>query len=114
MSGDESRPQSDQSPILSTLRTDRAVFREIVEEFIEFMTEKAAEIRQAHAAKDFERLAELAHAVKGSGGTAGFDALTEPAKELQQLAQDRQYESMAQEVRTLSELAERIAAGSVA
>jgi PAS domain S-box-containing protein len=43
----------------------------------------------AWAAKDFERVASIAHWLKGAGGTVGFDALTEPARRLEQFAKDR-------------------------
>lgn len=46
-------------------------------------------MREAISLHDDEWLSELAHWLKGSGGTAGFDLFTQPAKALQQLADER-------------------------
>lgn len=43
-------------------------------------------MQTAFSDHDFDQLAELAHWLKGSGGTAGFHEFTDPAKELEQLA----------------------------
>jgi CheY-like chemotaxis protein/HPt (histidine-containing phosphotransfer) domain-containing protein len=72
------------------------------------MPEKMAAIEQAWADRDFETLASLAHWLKGSGGTAGFDAFTTPAKTLEQLAKARDGERPAAVVAELRGLVDRI------
>ena len=43
-------------------------------------------MREAFAAGNHDQLAQLAHWLKGSGGTAGFHEFTDLAKELERLA----------------------------
>ena len=77
---------SRRGPIHSTLPTDDVEFCEIIAEFESRLREKLAAMRTAFAEQDFEDLAQLAHWLKGSGGTAGFHDFTDLAKELEQLA----------------------------
>jgi HPt (histidine-containing phosphotransfer) domain-containing protein len=44
-------------------------------------------MRRHHDAGDMVALGELAHKLKGTGGTVGFAAFTDPAQRLQQLAE---------------------------
>jgi signal transduction histidine kinase/CheY-like chemotaxis protein/HPt (histidine-containing phosphotransfer) domain-containing protein len=72
------------TPLLSTLPMDEPEFREIVEEFVGRLEDQLATMRTAWNTGDFELVARIAHWIKGSGGTVGFDALTEPAGKLEQ------------------------------
>ena len=71
-------------------------------------------MQQATTDEDLDQLARLAHSVKGAGGMAGFAALTDPAKRLQCLAQDGQYEEIESTLAELSALSERISRGIAA
>jgi HPt (histidine-containing phosphotransfer) domain-containing protein len=53
------------------------------------MPERLEAMEGALNLRDYELLATLAHALKGSGGTVGFDAFTRPAKALEQYAKER-------------------------
>jgi HPt (histidine-containing phosphotransfer) domain-containing protein len=57
---------------------------------------------------DLEGLARLAHWLKGSAGTVGFDAFTEPAAELEALAKQGQGPEIEAALRELRGLAARI------
>jgi signal transduction histidine kinase/CheY-like chemotaxis protein/HPt (histidine-containing phosphotransfer) domain-containing protein len=70
----------------SALPMEDLEFRDIVAEFVERLHGRLAEMRNACAAGSFEELASSAHWLKGAGGTAGFDALTEPSKALESAA----------------------------
>ncbi len=74
----------------STLPTDDPEIREVVAEFIDSINLRLDAMSQALDSDDFDELARLAHALKGSGGTAGFNCFTEPAARLEKLAKDRQ------------------------
>lgn len=110
----ESRPDAMQalseplSPIISTLPMDRPGFRAIVERFHTKLLNKLDEMEAALAADDLEALGELAHWLKGSGGTIGYDCLTEPARRLEQLAKQQNTDGLADGLRELKNLAERI------
>ena len=58
--------------------------------------------------KDFPELARLAHWLKGAGGTAGFPAFTQPAKHLETLVRNGQYDRLEAVLAGLSGLAGRI------
>ena len=70
---------SPDAPIYSCLPTDDEDFLEIVVEFIERAHERMAELESAWTGQELESVVEIAHWFKGSGGTAGFAELTEPA-----------------------------------
>ena len=50
---------------------------------------RPVEIARARESRDFEELANLAHWLKGSAGTVGFNAFTEPAQALEAFSEDR-------------------------
>ena len=77
-------------------------------EFVQRLHEKLGEIQRAYESEDLEQLASLAHWLKGSGGTAGFDAFTVPARELEQLAKSGSSEGVEQGIARLRCLAESI------
>ena len=52
------------------------------------LREKLDAMQTALSDHDFDQLAQLAHWLKGSGGTAGFHEFTDLAKELEQLARE--------------------------
>ncbi|MEI8372286.1 MAG: response regulator [Planctomycetota bacterium] len=96
-------------PLFSTLPTEDPDFREIVEEFIERLQVQLAAMQRASEAQDLPELANLAHWLKGAGGTVGFPALTQPAKHLESLIQDQQCDEIEAAVAELLELSKRIA-----
>ena len=54
-------------------------------------------------------MAQLVHWLKGAGGTAGFDAFTEPAKHLEQLVKAQKLDDIPAALDAIAELVERIA-----
>jgi len=99
----------DETPIVSRLLTDSSGdFREIVDEVIVKLEEKIAAIHEAWKVSDFEKLAELGHWIKGSAGTAGFDAFTAPASRLERLAKSNSPNGMSEVIYELDKLLRRI------
>lgn len=96
------------SPLVSSLPADDAEFREIVVEFVAAFHEDLKRMEQAWSSRDFTGLSRLAHSLKGSGGTAGFDVLTQTAKRLEALAKQEQPEQIRACLDDLSGLAARI------
>ena len=95
-------------PLVSTLPLDDAEFREIVAEFVTRLRVRLGEMRQACQDRDFGELAGLAHWLKGSGGTAGFSAFSEPAAELEQKAREADADGVERALAHLEVLAEQI------
>jgi signal transduction histidine kinase/CheY-like chemotaxis protein/HPt (histidine-containing phosphotransfer) domain-containing protein len=87
---------------------DRLPLRKIVEGFVPRLHEKIGEMRTALGDADFDRLAKLAHWLKGTGGSVGFDCFTEPASRLEQFASERRLEETADVILELNILADRI------
>ena len=69
--------------IKSTLPLDDSDFRDIVDEFVARFQVRLEAMHTALDSGDFIELGSLAHWLKGAGGTAGFQPLTEAAFELE-------------------------------
>ena len=97
------------APVVSRLAQHprlRAVARKLAEQ----MPQRMQAIEAAWEARDFSALASLAHWLKGSGGTAGYDDFTAPARTLEQLAKARSEEQTAEVVVELRGLVDRMVA----
>ena len=75
------------TPLHCSLPLSDPDFRDIAEEFRARLTEKMELMLQASQQENDATLASLAHWLKGSGGTAGFEEFTAPAGELEKAAQ---------------------------
>jgi CheY-like chemotaxis protein/HPt (histidine-containing phosphotransfer) domain-containing protein len=73
-------------PLCSTLPMDDPEFQEIVAEFVDRFAEKISILRKAVEGHDLTEVAQIAHWIRGAGGTAGFDCLTSPGGALEKLA----------------------------
>jgi len=69
-------------PMVSRL-SQHPKLRQVVARFIEQFPTKLSAMDAALQQQDLHQLAELAHWLKGAGGSVGFDAYFEPAKELE-------------------------------
>jgi signal transduction histidine kinase/ActR/RegA family two-component response regulator/HPt (histidine-containing phosphotransfer) domain-containing protein len=106
--GSEPETRPAQAPIESTLPVDLPGFRRIVDEFVGKLGPKLDEMQASCDAGDWTRLAELAHWLKGSGGTVGFDCLTAPSRALEQQAKMGQGVAARRSLAELRELSDRI------
>jgi len=98
----------DDVPLLSRLPADDPELREIAAEFVQTLHGQLGKMRTAWREGDYETLARLAHALKGSGGSAGFPALTQPAKLLEEATVQAQPDVMEMALDTIEALAARI------
>jgi signal transduction histidine kinase/CheY-like chemotaxis protein len=78
-----SPPERALAPVECALPLDDPEFLEIATEFVDRLAQQLSAMEEAAAHSDLNRLAELAHWLKGAGGTAGFHAFTEPARKLE-------------------------------
>ncbi|MCA9125482.1 MAG: response regulator [Planctomycetales bacterium] len=96
-------------PVLrSTLPTADPRFKAIVDKFVQRLPERLGEMCDAWEDRNFAQLSELAHWLKGSGGTVGFAALTAPATKLERLAKSQATEGIETVLAELVELAASI------
>jgi HPt (histidine-containing phosphotransfer) domain-containing protein len=82
--------------------------KSVAGKFAQQMPGRIDAIVQAWHAGDLDALAQLAHWLKGSGGTAGFDAFTAPAKALEELTKRKDLEQMGPVIEELRALTERM------
>jgi two-component system sensor kinase len=94
--------------IVSTLPEDDLEFREIIEEFVEQLHLHLEGMRRALAQRDFQRVKERAHWLKGTGGMAGFDVLRAAALRLEHAAMQGQSEAASDALDDLVGLADCI------
>jgi len=94
-------------PIYSTLPADED-FREIILDFIPQVEVKLREMELAIKEAQFTELAELAHWLKGAGGTCGFNDLYAPSFEMEQAAKAKDKEACVMCLDLLISLAQRI------
>ena len=101
-------PGESGAPLISHLLAKNPRYRPIVEKFVIRLDEQLAAMEAAWNKRDFEELGELAHWLKGSGGTVGLDAFSEPAKELERRARAANEDQVEPLLRGLRQLAGRI------
>ena len=95
-------------PIHSTLPIEIAEFREIVETFVNGLSETIGAMRSAQQRMDYQEIREVAHRLKGTGGTVGFADFTEPSRKLQLAAEERDDSTIEAMLTELESLAERV------
>jgi len=78
--------------------------------FVERVPGQLEAMRGAFAEGRLDVVAEIAHTVKGSGGTVGFDDFTVPAQDLEEAARAGQAERIADLLTALAGLASRVRA----
>ncbi|HYO24309.1 MAG TPA: ATP-binding protein [Lacipirellulaceae bacterium] len=94
--------------IHSALPVDDAEIRELVAEFAATVPERIDSIERALATLDFDGIASMAHALKGAGGTAGFQCLTDISARIEKSAQQKHSEEIAAMLGELRGLNQRI------
>ncbi|NOZ38831.1 MAG: response regulator [Planctomycetes bacterium] len=99
---------ANREPIYSSLPTEDEDFREIVCEFIPRMQASVEELSKAVHQSEWTKADELAHWLKGAGGTAGFSDFTQPTQRMcEQIGRDQytSLESLLVEIQEISSLA---------
>jgi len=104
----EQVPESDDSPIYSKLPAGNKKFRDIICRFVLRLEDQLTAMDEAEERGDIQEIAELAHWLKGAGGTVGFDVFTEPAAELETYAKNNQRKDILESIISLRELAARV------
>ena len=103
--------EGDQKPIYSRLAGSEKL-APVVEKFITRVGEQFKLMEEAHQNKDVKELASLAHWLKGSGGTIGFDQLSKPAKQLEKNALAGEIDACKGDLELISSIISRLRAGT--
>jgi CheY-like chemotaxis protein/HPt (histidine-containing phosphotransfer) domain-containing protein len=95
--------------ITSRLAADRNLLP-ILRKFLDRLEERLAEVREMEARKDYPEIALFAHWLKGSAGSMGYDAFTDPAVELEAAAKGARVERVEQLLAEVRRMAQRVVA----
>ncbi len=95
-------------PVYSTLPVEEPEFHQIVSEFIPVVHEKLDEMKQAMDTGDTKEVADLAHWLKGAGGTCGFVEFYDPSMQLEQAAKSNNVEEFEAAWTELKSIADHI------
>ena len=98
----------DRSPIRSTLPLDEIEFLEIVHGFSTALDAKYELMVKSIEDQDFAELANLAHWLKGAGGTCGYDEFSAPAQKMEKAAKNIQIATVKIHVAEIKDLIDRI------
>jgi CheY-like chemotaxis protein len=104
----EEKQDADSGPIVSRLPTHIKKFRDIIIRFVKRLDEQLDALEKATACGNLMAVAELAHWLKGAGGTVGFDVFTEPAAQLEIHAKNGEAPQIKPLIAFLKQLAKRI------
>ena len=102
---------ADAAPIYSRLAGSEKL-APVVEKFITRVKEQYALMELSNNQGDFEELAGLAHWLKGSGGTVGFDQLSKPAKQLEDNAIDSNHDACKGDLVLIKSIIDRLRSGT--
>jgi PAS domain S-box-containing protein len=97
----------DTAPIRSRF-ADNARLSPIVRKFASRLEEQLQQARAASQKADHAEVARLAHWLAGAAGTMGYDAFTEPARELEEAAQAGDSAAVAASLGRLAAMAARV------
>ena len=95
------------APITSRLATHPRLAR-VARSFCEQLPYKLDEMQRALSARDFPALSALAHWLKGAGGTVGYDAFFQPARDLENAAEATDAAAARIQMESLNQLALRV------
>jgi len=98
----------DAEPVRSTLPAGEIEFYEILCEFNDSLAAKYQEMERAVENQDFAELANLAHWLKGAGGTCGYHQFSIPTKNLEEAVKVNQIDGVKDCVAQIKNLIDRI------
>lgn len=107
-SSDSTPPGVDTTPLVSSLLGRHERFARLAAQFTERLRDKLYEMSAALESGRMKQLADLAHWLKGAGGTVGFDSFTEPAALLEEAARAGNPDEAGELFRAIVQVARRI------
>lgn len=101
------------TPIVSVLIDQNPKFESIVERFIDRLQEQIQIMDEAYQHNDWTTMADIAHWLKGSGGSVGFPGFTEIAASLETSARAEAADDVGEGIEMVKQYTRRILAGWV-
>jgi HPt (histidine-containing phosphotransfer) domain-containing protein len=97
-----------ENPVISSLPMDDEAFCQIARDFVPQLESKLIEMDEALEAECLNELSQLAHWLKGAGGTCGFDTTYDPSFRLEAAAKSERLEECRDIIDELWSLGNRI------
>jgi hypothetical protein len=91
-----------------------ARFAPVVASFAQRLPERLAALRAAHVSGDAEVCADIAHWLKGSAGSVGYDAFTELARKAEEAARAGELAAVGEQLGRIEALGARVVAPAFA
>ena len=91
-------------PLVSQLLLEDADLRDVVEEFVNTLTNRVAEFKEAYRLTDWTLMQTLAHRLKGAGGSYGYPDISQLAAGMEQEFRVHSTEHLAQQLQELETL----------
>jgi len=98
-------------PVFSSLVDQNPKFQPLVERFIDRLQEQISELDKAMVVHDWQTVSTIAHWLKGSGGSVGFNGFTELAAELEASAHSENPDNVATRLDFIKSYANRVVFG---
>jgi PAS domain S-box-containing protein len=98
---------TDTSGITSRLAVN-AKFHAVINAFIQRLNPQLDAMQTALTSANLEELSKLAHWLKGSGGSVGFDDFTDPARRLEDAAKAGDIETARKQLNNIAQLSKRL------
>ncbi len=98
----------DANTITSDLPTDDDEIRTIVQDFVVHLRERVTLLEAVHQKGDYRELEDLAHWLKGAGGSLGFRQFTAPARDLEAAARAKDTRAIAAHVNAIRKITDRV------
>lgn len=97
--------------LISQLLLEDADLRDVVEEFVDELSHRVEELRQAFNQSDFDQLTTCAHRLKGAGGSYGYPDISRLAATMEQEFRQHDVSRFVEEVERLVGFARAARAG---
>lgn len=93
---------------LCRLQDTNPRIRPVIERFIEQLSDWLDVVDEAVDNEDFEKIGQFAYWLKAAGGSVGFDAFTEPARDLEEYIKEKHQNFIQHPISVIRELDRRI------
>lgn len=107
----ESVAANDNSPVYSVLAEQNPKFLPLVEKFVERLNEQFIVMDEAVAKQNWKDVGDIAHWLKGSAGSVGFNGFTEIAAELEAAARNESVDQIEPCIKLVKAYACRVVQG---
>ena len=104
--------KADKQGIIVSKLADDPDLKEVAEIFLENLAIQVEQLKQMLEHSQMEELAYLAHNLKGSGGSAGFNVISEKARVLEQAVKAQEIAKVKETINEIEDILPRLSVSS--